>query len=240
MLSKNQVKLISSLRHKKYRDKHRLFIVEGIKGIKEFLNSGMELNILYSVEDKFDNFHQITEKELGKISQLTTPNVALALFKFPDIKEPDLSSLVLALDSLRDPGNLGTIIRLCDWFGVKDIVCSMDTVDCYNYKVVQSSMGSLARVNVHYVDLDDFLSKSDLPVFGTFMDGETIYNSTYPNNAILLMGNEANGISTELEGLIDKKIRIPRFNPNDKVESLNVATATAICLSEFRRDFIEK
>ena len=147
----------------------------------------------------------------------------------------DDSKLILALDDVRDPGNLGTIIRLCDWFGITDLVCSESTVDCYNPKVVQATMGSLTRVHVHYMELRTFLKSSAVSKFGAFMDGIPIYSHALPVNGILVMGNEANGISSEIEALIDKKISIPRFGNLQNTESLNVATATAILLSEFRR-----
>ena len=145
------------------------------------------------------------------------------------------SGLIIALDSIRDPGNLGTILRLCDWFGIHQIVCSKETVDIYNPKVVQATMGSITRVNVKYIDLNDFLSRTKLPVFGTFMDGANIYKESLPQEGIIVMGNEANGISDELEGIIQNRLSIPRFGDLKKTESLNVATATAIILSEFRR-----
>lgn len=151
----------------------------------------------------------------------------------PEPKKINEQSIILALDKIRDPGNLGTIIRLCDWFGITDLVCSEDTVDLYNPKVLQATMGSITRVNVSYVDLNEFLSQTKLPIFGTFMNETNIYKTQLPQDGIIVMGNEANGISTEIEPLITDKITIPRFgNPT---ESLNVATATAIILSEFRR-----
>jgi len=142
----------------------------------------------------------------------------------------------VALDAIRDPGNLGTIIRLCDWFGVKQIVCSEATVDVYNPKVIQATMGSIARVNVNYVDLNEYLEMTSLPVYGTFMDGATIYKEVLSEEGILVFGNEANGISSEIEMKIKNSIAIPRFGDSQKTESLNVATAAAIILSEFRRN----
>lgn len=239
MLTKNQIKLITSLSQKKFRNQHRLFVVEGKKSIDEFLNSAFELDHLYSISDDFDvdprYLSRITESELKKISNLKTPHNTLALFKIPEDVIVDDSKLVLALDDVRDPGNLGTIIRLCDWFGIDHLLCSETTVDCYNPKVVQSTMGSLARVHVHYSDLEVILKSSNVPKFGAFMEGDTIYTQMLPQNGILVMGNEANGISSEIESLIDKKISIPRFGNLKSTESLNVATATAILLSEFRR-----
>ena len=146
------------------------------------------------------------------------------------------TGLIMALDSIRDPGNLGTIVRLCDWFGIQQIICSKETVDIFNPKVVQATMGSIARVNVNYIDLSDFLKETKLPLFGTFMDGDNIYKTELSQEGIIIMGNEANGISSELEILISNRLTIPRFGNLQKTESLNVATATAIVLSEFRRE----
>lgn len=240
MLTKSQQKLIQSLKLKKFRDREGLFVVEGIKPIREFLNSEMELHSLFALDDYFKTqFIQIEEKQLAKISFLKTPQKALALFRIPDTVEAIAEELILALDSVRDPGNLGTIIRMCHWFGVKNIICSEDTVDCYNPKVVQATMGSLARVNLHYLHLEDFLSQSNLPKFVTTLDGNSIYREQLPENAILVMGNEANGISNAILSLVDNRITIPRFQNNSKIESLNVATATSICLNEFRRNLLK-
>lgn len=237
MLSKNQIKFITSLQQKKYRDEHELFIAEGFKTISELLDSNMQLHELFTTETLNSNAKQtlITEKELAKISTLKTPNKMLAVFKKPASKPIDDSKLMVALDDVRDPGNLGTIIRLCDWFGINDLVCSQTTADCYNPKVIQSSMGSIARVNISYVDLSTFLMDSQLPKFGTFMDGSNVYETTLPNKGILIMGNEANGISKAIENLSDYRIAIPKFGNLQLTESLNVATATAILLSEFKR-----
>lgn len=244
MLSKNQIKLIKSLNQKKYRQELGLFTVEGIKGVQEFLSSDYHLNSLFSTAPIFDDYdieyNLITESELKKISQLKNPNKVLAVFKIPDrINEPD-SGLIIALDDVRDPGNLGTIIRLCDWFGITDLVCSLNTVDCYNFKVVQASMGSLTRVNVHYLILEQFFKGINTPVFGTYLDGESIFESDLPSEAIVVLGNEANGISKGLEQYIDARLTIPQFGESETTESLNVANATAIILSEFKRKSIEK
>jgi TrmH family RNA methyltransferase len=160
----------------------------------------------------------------------------LAVFKIPKDTEIETSGLIVALDAIRDPGNLGTIIRLCDWFGIRQIWCSKETVDAYNPKVIQATMGSIARVNISYVDLNESISKSKLPVYGTFMDGENVYNQKLPTAGILVLGNEANGISKDLENVVTNRIAIPRFGDIQKTESLNVATATAIFLSEFKRN----
>jgi TrmH family RNA methyltransferase len=237
MVSKNQIKLISSLQQKKYRTANQLFFAEGIKVIQELLNSNFELE---HTQNDFEDVllgkkTLVHETDLKKISALATPNTCLALFKMPVEKKIKGSGLILALDSIRDPGNLGTILRLCDWFGVEQIVCSKETVDIYNPKVVQATMGSIARVNVNYVDLNLFIFESQLAVFGTFMDGANIYKTTLPQEGIIIMGNEANGISEELEKGIKNRLSIPRFGAIQKTESLNVASATAIVLSEFKR-----
>jgi TrmH family RNA methyltransferase len=239
MLSKGQIKLINSLSQKKYRQKNAMFVAEGIKVIKELLNSNFELERLFSEADLFfteNNKMQLLEaNELKKITKLATAQTALALFKIPQKKQTITEDFIVALDGVRDPGNLGTIIRLCDWFGVKQLLCSKDTVDCYNEKVVQATMGSIARVEVIYGDLAEEISKLDLPVFGTFMNGENIYESSLSFKGILVLGNEANGISDEIKQLSKHQISIPQFGETKNTESLNVATATAILLSEFKR-----
>jgi TrmH family RNA methyltransferase len=240
MLSKNQIKLITSLQQKKQRSANQLFFAEGVKVIQELVESNFELVHLYSTQNDFEEVSQdkktlISENELKKISALATQNSCLAVFRIPIEKKIIESGLILALDSIRDPGNLGTILRLCDWFGITQLLCSKETVDIYNPKVVQATMGSIARVNVNYVDLEFYISQTEQAVFGTFMDGNTIYKSDLPQEGIIIMGNEANGISPELEKLIKNRLTIPRFGTVQKTESLNVATATAIVLSEFRR-----
>ncbi len=247
MFSKSQIKFINSLSRKKFRQRHQLFLVEGKKGIRELLDSSVELHSLYTTEDIFkaekDKICHISTEELGKISQLSTPQVALAVFHIPTTQEPELKDLIIALDGVQDPGNLGTIIRMCDWFGIKSLVCSEGTVDCFNPKVVQATMGSIARVDVHYTSLPDFLkrAKKDLPVFGAFLEGENIYTEELSPKGILVMGNEANGINQEVERLVTQKLVIPQFGTSLETESLNVATATAIFLSEFsRRKLTEK
>ncbi len=237
-LSKNHIKLITSLQQKKYRQKHKLFIAEGVKVVEELLNSAFIVDQLFATEEynsNFENTITVTNVELKKISQLKTPNKVLGLFRVPEIINKENEGLIVALDSINDPGNLGTIIRLCDWFGVSKLVCSKDTVDCYNQKVVQASMGSLARVNIVYEDLIPFLESTNFPSFIADMDGENVYESCLPREAILIMGNEANGISNEIKDIVNSKISIPRFGEVQETESLNVATATAILLSEFKR-----
>ena len=239
-ISKNQLKLITSLSQKKYRQKNGLFIAEGIKVVNEFLNSSFQVDMLLATDDfettiSSDKIVRISEKDLQKISNLKSPNKVLGLFKIPDEKPLQQNGLTIVLDAINDPGNLGTIIRLCDWFGVTQLICSKDTVDCYNQKVVQASMGSLTRISIQYIDLKNFLENTALPTFIADMNGENVYKSTLPKEAILVMGNEANGVSEELKALIKNNISIPRFGETQETESLNVATATAILLSEFKR-----
>ncbi|GAB5565813.1 MAG: RNA methyltransferase [Winogradskyella sp.] len=243
MLSKNRIKLIKSLSQKKYRQQHGLFTVEGIKGIQEFLNSEFELESIYTTADQFNApqalTFEISSNDLKKISSLKTPNTALAVFKTSKPKTIHTDGLVVALDDIRDPGNLGTIIRLCDWYGIKDLVCSENTVDCYNSKVVQATMGSLSRVNISYLNLNLFLEETSAEIFGTFMDGQNIYRTSLPTSGIIVMGNEANGISKAITRKINTKLTIPQFGDQRDTESLNVANATAIVLSEFMRRTIE-
>jgi RNA methyltransferase, TrmH family len=240
MVSKNQIKFISGLQQKKQRLIHKMFVAEGVKVVQELLDADFELHQLYTTEDDFKSVNDskkliVSADDLKKISALTTASSCLAVFKIPEQKELYQSGLIVALDAIRDPGNLGTIIRLCDWFGIQQLICSNETVDVYNPKVVQATMGSISRVNVSYINLEDFISTTSLPVFGTFMNGENIYSTTLPQEGIIVMGNEANGISKEVENSIQHRLTIPRFGTLQKTESLNVATATAIILSEFRR-----
>ena len=240
MVSKNQIKLITSLQQKKYRIANKLFFAEGVKGIQELLDSDFVLEHLYTTQNDFDAVSNekktiVSESDLKKLTALATSNSCLAVFKMPTEKPIIETGLIVVLDSIRDPGNLGTILRLCDWFGIQQVLCSKETVDVYNPKVVQATMGSIARININYIDLNAFVATTKLPVFGTFMDGTNIYKSVLPKEGIIIMGNEANGISTELEKLVTSRLTIPRFGDLQKTESLNVATATAIVLSEFCR-----
>ena len=239
-LSKSNLKLITSLQQKKYRQKHKLFVAEGVKVVNELLSSSIYASHIFTTDASFEVSDEveltvISDNELKKISTLKNPNKVLGLFKIPEEKEINEAGLVVALDEVNDPGNLGTIIRLCDWFGVSQLVCSKYTVDCYNQKVVQSTMGSLTRVNISYIDLPEFLLSSQLPVYTADMDGANVYKSTLPEKAVLVMGNEANGISDEISEIVKHRLTIPRFGEIQQTESLNVATATAILLSEFKR-----
>lgn len=238
-LTKNQFKLITSLQQKKYRQKNHLFVAEGTKVVNELLNSSLKLDQLFCVNDSeyknIENKDLISEAVLKKISTLKSPNNVVAIFKMPEVLPLKKTGLILVLDAINDPGNLGTIIRLCDWFGIDQLVCSMKTVDCYNSKVVQATMGSLARVSIVYTDIEKYLMNTELPIFASLMDGENVYKSSLPKQGVLVMGNEANGISEAVLKLANNTISIPRFGGVQLTESLNVATATAILLSEFKR-----
>lgn len=237
MLSKNQVKLIQKLHQKKYRNELNLFIVEGKKSINEFLQAGYTPQLLIATEAFTASVPQhlitpVSKDELRKVSTLQNPDEGLAVFQQPKHKGILQEGVIVALDNVQDPGNLGTIIRLCDWFGVETLLCNTQTVDCYNPKVVQASMGSLTRVAVHYLDLAAFLTTTALPVYTMDLEGENLYTATFPKDCILILGNEANGISSEVRALSNKVITIPRFSQHQRTESLNVAMAGAIILSE--------
>ena len=246
MLSNNVIKIITSLGSKKYRQKYNLFVVEGVKNIGEVIKSSIKVKELFITEDLWPEVTSIKktiidEKDLKKISYLTTPNVGLALCELPEAEVLDnLKGLTIALDDIRDPGNLGTIVRLADWFGVENILCTKESVDLYNPKVIMSTMGSFSRVKVHYIDLKTFLSTYDGNIFGTFMEGESIYENTLPQEGILVMGNEANGISKAIENLTTHKISIPFFGQKGNTESLNVAVATSVILGEFKSQLLKK
>ena len=239
-ISKAQVKLVRSLQQKKFRDELGLFVAEGEKCVSE-IAKGFELVYL------FREGENATRTEIEKMSGLRTPQGVMGVFKKRSVVSIQYSDLLLVLDGVQDPGNLGTIIRTCDWFGVHDIVCSLDTADCYNPKVVQATMGALARVRVHYVDLPRWLSevryqRSDVSIYGTLLDGKDMYEELkvkgerLKEKGIIIMGNEGNGISQEVRPFITHPIRIPSY-PKDveTSESLNVSIATAIVLAEFRR-----
>ncbi|RIV67432.1 TrmH family RNA methyltransferase [Flagellimonas aequoris] len=238
MVTKNQIKLVVSLKQKKYRSQHGLFVVEGEKLVKELLREGLRPFKIFVASgydsSGFGEVDQISTADLKQMSSLKQPNGVLGVFYMPEVNRNQTYDWIVALDAVRDPGNLGTIIRLCDWFGIKQLVCSEDTVDCYNPKVLQATMGSIARVNIIYTDLTTYIKKLELPVFGTFMDGTSIYAQKMPDKGILVMGNEANGISKEITDLVTERISIPQFG-EPTAESLNVATATAILLNEIRR-----
>ena len=240
MLSKNQLKFIQGLKKKKIRQSEQLFLAEGIKVVEELLGSSFKLQKLYCTEAyanlfKIKEYQLITDKELQLISDFSTPNQVLGIFEIPPAKDPVHQGLTVLLDDINDPGNLGTIIRLCDWFGISQLVCSTNTVDCYNQKVVQASMGSLARVSIIYMDLKSYLKEEKRTIYGTFLNGDNLYQCDLKPEAVLIFGNEANGISDEVGAMVTKKLTIPQFGQQHLTESLNVAMATAIFLSEFRK-----
>jgi TrmH family RNA methyltransferase len=240
MLSKNQLKLILSLKKKKFRQQHKLFLAEGIKVVEELLTSKFEIQQLFCTSSYINRFNVekpqlISEKELHNISTFNSPNQLLGIFKIPKNEIIKTKGFTLVLDEINDPGNLGTIIRLCDWFAVDQLICSTDTVDRYNQKVVQASMGSLARLSIVYTDIKKFIESENRFVYGALLQGENIYKNKLTKNAILVMGNEANGISPNIQNLIKQPITIPQFGAEQNTESLNVASATAILLSEFNR-----
>ena len=236
-LSKNKIKWIRSLRLKKNRDSEQLFIVEGEKMVNELINEWPENIELIITNDNSFNFngeiYLADEKSMQAISNLKTPNKLFAVAKIPKIHLSKKAAFILVLDDIQDPGNMGTILRTADWFNVDEIICSRSTVDIYNSKVVQSSMGSVFRVKTTYTDLSEYLSKSELPIYGALLEGESIYDKDLNKEGIIVMGNEGKGISKEITQLIQERIHIPRFGHS---ESLNVAVATAIILSEFSRN----
>ena len=253
MISKNKAKFILSLQKKSIRDENHLFIIEGDKLVKEFLQSGTRLRFLAAKPDFIDSLlpeekaiiddiESVGFDDLKRISSLKTPHNALAVVPFPEYDadmDEILNNLCVALDFIQDPGNLGTIIRAAAWFGIKDVVCSENCVDVYNPKVIQASMGALLHVRVHYFNLRQFLGvalNNGLPVYGTMMNGESIYERKLENKGVILFGNESRGISDDIIPLVSKKIMIPRFNNlKHGIDSLNVSMAASIIFSEFAR-----
>ena len=238
-LSKNKIKWIRSLHLKKNRDEFGLFLVEGEKMVTEALREFPEIIEEVYTSAPLETFDYrgavelISDAELSQLSTLKTPNKTLAVLRKPAKVDTNLSDgLILVLDGVQDPGNMGTILRTADWFGVKMIVCSEDTADIYNPKVIQASMGSMLRMDVKYTVLDTFLSSCQLPIYGALLEGKNVYNSALVRNAVLVMGNEGKGIRPNIQAYINSPIHIPGFG---KAESLNVAVATGILLSEFAR-----
>jgi TrmH family RNA methyltransferase len=244
MVSDKQIKIIKSLKLKKNRIKHNLFVAEGDKTILELILADFKINSLYSINTNIEGVEnsvvQLSNSELNKMSNLSNPKNSLGVFEIPKSKKIDYNKLIIGLDNISDPGNLGTIIRLCDWFGVEDLICSLETVDCYNPKVVQASMGSISRVNITYLDLQKTIEKNSFKTYGTYMQGVSLYDIDEIQQGLVLFGNEANGINPNLSKFIDKRLSIPRFGKLKKTESLNVANALSIVLSENARKSIEK
>ncbi|MEO0506066.1 MAG: RNA methyltransferase [Bacteroidota bacterium] len=238
MVTKNQIKTVKSLQQKKYRNQLGLFVVEGRKVTEELLQSHFVLEYLFATDAKMgESFHpdyvEVGQNQMKQMSGLTSSSGVLAVFRLPERTALNFSDWILALDAVRDPGNLGTIIRICDWFNIPQIVASEDTVDCYNPKVLQASMGSIARVNIVYRDLKGFLQDSKTPVYGTYMEGENVFQHNFPDQGVIVMGNEANGISEGIGNLCGTKLSIPQYGEHT-TESLNVAVATAITLGALR------
>jgi len=247
MISKNKIKYITSLQNKKFRQKYNKFIIEGYKTVLDVIDSEYHVSEIYTSNiDKYklsinkSDFElvEIAEEEMKKISFFKTASDILAIvdFKNKDNSIINNKGITLCLADIQDPGNLGTIIRSANWFGIENIVCSQNTVDLFNPKTLQATMGAFANTNIIYADLEKYLSKTKLKVYGTFLDGENIYESNLDKNCIVIMGNEGKGIPDNIAKLVSDKITIPNFAGNKlKAESLNVSTSTAIILSEFKR-----
>jgi TrmH family RNA methyltransferase len=250
-ISKNQIKFIRQLEQKKFRRREGLFVAEGTKVVGDLLAHYQPQALFATAEWLAEHashfsllssqFYPVTPDELSRISFQQHPQQVLALFPIPPQADYQFSTfnsqLNLALDGIQDPGNLGTIIRIADWFGITNIICSEDTVDAWNPKVVQATMGSIARVNILYMSLSEFIDSlpADYPVYGTLLDGENIYTQPLTPHGLIVMGNEGNGISPEIRQRVNRRLLIPSYRQDDTAESLNVAIATAITCSEFRR-----
>lgn len=246
MLSKNKIKYINSLSMKKNRKDERVFVAEGNKLVTDLISS-LSCKMIIATDDWLECNKKIvaeeivhaTHEEIKKISQQKTPQDVIAIFYQPQHEMPKnigQDNICLVLDDIQDPGNLGTIVRIADWFGIEDIVCSPNSADIYNSKVVQATMGAIARVRVHYTDIEAFLSDKKENIYGTLLDGDNIYEKELSRNGFIVMGNEGNGISKEVRKLINSKLYIPNYpQGRETSESLNVAIATAIVCAEFRR-----
>jgi TrmH family RNA methyltransferase len=252
MISKNTIKLIKSLDLKKIRTKEKIFVVEGDKNVSEVLYSKFNIEKLFATNSFLANNKtliknanqviEVTNEEIKQASLLKSPQNCIALCTMSEpaaLPKKIDANLSVYLDDIQDPGNLGTIIRICDWFGIEHLFCSPKTADLFNPKVIQASMGSFCRVEVCYTSFEPIArlaSMSGVPVYGAFLDGKNIYEQKLPQKALLVLGNEGNGISAEIENVIDRRIKIPEFNRDSKsAESLNVSVATAILCSEFMR-----
>ena len=250
MLSKNKIKYINSLKIKKYRKQEKAFVCEGEKIFETLVKSNFIIKEVFATNEfinknisKYNEiqFSEVDKNKLSKISSLTTPQNVIAVVEIPKLTfnfSDFETGLTIILEKLQDPGNLGTIIRIADWYGVNNIICSLDSVDVYNPKVTQATMGSIFKINIFYQNLENFLQKAaekKLNIYGTLLNGENIYESSLSKNGIIIMGNEANGISSKIEKYITQKLTIPDFNKTKVAESLNVAVSTAIVCSEFAR-----
>lgn len=246
MLTKGRASAIKQLHDKKYRQKTGFFLVEGEKSIVETINSDYQISEILATRDFLNKYRQIInpkqirteaveQGELENVSTMESNNAAIAIVKQKGNQalKPSSDEIVLALDNIRDPGNLGTIIRIADWYGIKKIIAAIGTVDLYNPKVISATKGSFTRVSVFYTDLKTYLPETKVPILGAFMEGENVHNFKFPKNGILLMGNESNGISKEMEKFITQKVAIPAFG---STESLNAAIATAIITDNWKRN----
>ena len=240
MITRAEILDIKALATKQGREEQGAFIAEGEKLVGEIRNSSLHIRRILQTKPIFAEGELISEKEMERISQLKSANSVLAVVELPSSRLASVKpskNLVLALDRVQNPGNLGTIIRLADWFGISDIVCSEDTADCFNPKVVQATMGAILRVRVHYTNLAKWLAEqNEAKVYGTFLEGENIYSAELDKSGVIVMGNEGQGISAEVAKCVSHKLLIPPY-PTDRCgsESLNVAVATAVICSEFRR-----
>ena len=242
-MTKAEIQFVRSLADKRARDEHGLFIAEGDKLIGEIVASGLKIRKIYALAGHLEPHAEIvSEKEMARISQLKSASSSLAIVEQPHHKTPlaaPSNALSLALDGVQNPGNLGTIIRLADWFGISDIFCSEDCADCYNPKVIQATMGAILRVRVHYLKLADLLARtkqSGVAVYGTMLNGEDLYSTDLKPNGVIVMGNEGKGVSAECQKSFTHTLLIPSFPPERQgSESLNVAMATGIVCAEFRR-----
>ncbi|OWK98843.1 RNA methyltransferase [Kaistella haifensis DSM 19056] len=237
MLTAHKIKILQSLYKKKFRQKYNLFLVEGNKTIKEIPLSRYKIQEIFTVNPSelgIDGVKiiEISDSELKKISFLQHPKDSVAVCELLEPKFLADVPIQLVLDGIQDPGNLGTIIRLADWFGIEQIICSEDTVDFYNPKVIQASMGSFLRVNINYQNIENYLQNSTAAIIGTDMDGENFYQFDFPEKFNLILGNEGNGIRPNIEELLTHKITIPRFGKSKSTESLNVSMAAGIILGQ--------
>tara|TARA_B110000014_G_scaffold180363_1_gene129746 strand:+ start:962 stop:1696 length:735 start_codon:yes stop_codon:yes gene_type:complete len=244
MLSKSQIKLVKSLKHKKYRNNYKLFVLEGLKGILELKNSSFDIEKIILSKESYDKHKSelpisdiiITSKnQINSLSNLKNNFSGLAILKMKNysVNQLDFDDFVIGVDSLKDPGNLGTILRIADWYNIKSVICSNDTVDLYNSKVIQSSMGSFLRVNTAYTDLEIYFKKSKHTIIGTTLDGDSIKSLSKIKKGIILFGNESNGISKNLFEHINKWVSIKKYG---KADSLNVAISSAVILDNLRNN----
>jgi len=245
-MTNNELKIYASLKQKKNRLEHGLFLVEGYKTIEELLKSDLEVVKILGSEKALQQLvsrtqeytEQVNSKTLQRISNMKTASDLIAVVRLPKPQSPDLMGQTILIDEIQDPGNLGTIIRTAHWFGFKQIICSEDSVDLYNWKVIQASMGAVFKLKVSYANLEQIIpnfQQKSLRVLGTFMEGESIYDFSFTKNDIFVLGNEGKGISEKIEKLIDQKITIPNFIQDNKTESLNISIAGAVVCSEMAR-----